>query len=88
MPPADDPSAMARLLEARRRYVELRDALPCDCAIDRDLRAELTEAIRAIDAKIAGTDPANDPDPPPCAFTPGGRSATARRRARHRRSGR
>ena len=79
---------MHRLIEARRRYAALRDALPCDCALDRDLHAELTEAIRAMDAKIAGADPADDPDPPPCAFTPGGRSAGGRAPARRRHSGR
>lgn len=88
MPGPEEPSAVDRLREARRRYVELRDALPCDCALDRDLHAELTEAIRAIDAKIASTDPANEPDPPPCALSPGGRSAAGRARARRRHSGR
>ena len=87
MPGSDEASELDRLLAARRRYHELREALPCDCPIDRDLRAELTRAIRAIDAKIAGT-PANDPDPPPCAVTPDGRSAKGRARARRRHSGR
>ncbi len=49
----DEPSALHRLLDARRRYCELRDALPCDCALDRDLHAELTESIRCLDIKIA-----------------------------------
>jgi hypothetical protein len=86
MPSPDEPSAILRLMEARRRYVELRDALPCDCALDRDLHAELTEAIRMLDVKIAETGPANDPRPPP--ITPGGRSARGRPPARRHRNGR
>jgi hypothetical protein len=79
----DEPSAMDRLLEARRRYAALRDALPCDCALDLDLRDELSRAIRMLDAKIAGIDP---DEPPPCALSPGGRSARGRAPARRRRS--
>lgn len=45
---------MTGLVEARRRYAAIRAALPRDCALDRCLHDELTEAIRALDAKIAG----------------------------------
>ncbi len=56
MPIANDTCCvMPRLLAARRRYSELRAALPCDCAIDNDLHAELTDVIRILDAKIART---------------------------------
>jgi hypothetical protein len=51
---ADDKRcAMPRLMAARRRYFELRAALPCDCALDLDLHAELTEVIRTLDTRIA-----------------------------------
>ena len=87
MPGPDEPSALHRLREARRRYAALRDALPQNCAIDRDLYAELTETIRAVDAKIAETGAANDIRPPPRPpLTPGGRSAGGRAPARRRRS--
>lgn len=84
-----DPSALDRLLEARRRYSALRDALPCNCPIDRDLHAELTEAIRLLDAKIAGTDPFTSFNSPPCgASTTDGRSAGCQAPARRHRSAR
>jgi hypothetical protein len=44
---------MMHLLAARRRYVGMRKALPCDCALDIDLHEELTQAIRRIDGMIA-----------------------------------
>lgn len=50
--------AMHRLSAARRRYFELRAALRCDSDLDIDLHAELTEAIRTLDAKIAQISPA------------------------------
>ncbi len=49
----DEPSELDRLVEARRRYAELRDALPSDGALDRDLRAQLTASIHCLDVKIA-----------------------------------
>jgi hypothetical protein len=54
----DDRTAMPRLMAARRRYFELRAALRCDNALDIDLHAELTEAIRMLDSKIARLFPA------------------------------
>jgi hypothetical protein len=56
--PTHDRTAMPRLLAARRRYFELRAALRCDNELDIDLHAELTEAIRTLDAKIARLFPA------------------------------
>lgn len=50
--------AMPRLLAARRRYFELRAALPCDNELDIDLHSELTAVIRALDAKLAHIFPA------------------------------
>jgi hypothetical protein len=49
----DETRSMPRLLAARRRYSDLRASLPCDCALDLDLHAELTEVLRTLDAKIA-----------------------------------
>ena len=51
-------SATPGLLAARRRYFELRAALPCDNELDIDLHAELTAVIRALDGKIARLFPA------------------------------
>ena len=51
--PNDESCAMPRLMAARRRYFDLRAALPCDCDLDLDLHAELTEVIRTLDQKIA-----------------------------------
>ena len=48
----DECLAMSRLLAARRRYLDVRAALACDCALDMDLHQELTSVIRALDAKI------------------------------------
>ncbi len=39
----------------------MRAALPCDCALDLDLHAELTATIRTIDRKIAAESPGGGP---------------------------
>lgn len=57
----DEPFAVPRLLAARRRYAELRAALPCDCELDIDLHAELTEVLRMLDDKIAQVFPGGAP---------------------------
>ena len=44
--------AMKNLIEARHRYQRLLDALGYSSRIDRDLRAELIEAIDNMDEKI------------------------------------
>lgn len=44
---------MASLLDARRRYAELRESLDRDCEADRELYRELTRTIRVLDDKMA-----------------------------------
>jgi hypothetical protein len=57
----DESCVMPQLMAARRRYFDLRAALPCDCDLDLDLHAELTEVIRALDEKIARLLPGGSP---------------------------
>lgn len=44
---------MKELVEARQRYQRLLDALGKNSRIDRELRAELIEAIDIMDRKIS-----------------------------------
>lgn len=44
--------AMKNLIEARHRYQRLLDALGYSSRVDRELRAELIEAIDNMDEKI------------------------------------
>lgn len=46
-------SHVVELSQARRRYVVLRNSLDPANEMDRDLHAELTATIRALDQKIA-----------------------------------
>ena len=52
--------AMTHLLAARHRYLDLRAALACDCALDLDVHDELTNLIRRMDhivAEVSGDQP-------------------------------